>query len=368
MDRETLFRQLDRRYASKRDMLSRIPLGFDPDALWRELLDRRRSRAALLPLYNSSGSPYWYVTTDRMIAASEKVVGALLENETDLDPYTDAPAVSNLEEVYFTSYVEGSQISMQDAMDFLTGESAPRDIEEQMIANNRAAGSYARNNLFTRVDAGLLCELAGILTEGMDGGGSEYRTGEVSDHSPPHKEQYSFPPPQSISKHMDEMTVLLETPRIHPLIKAAAAQAYVMILRPFPEGNERLGRLISNMVLLRAGYTFLSDVSLSALIARKSYGYYEAMSNILCEENGGDLTYFFEYYLDLLARAVDERALRTERRTEENRQAEISMARTALGAPPPDSENPPPPPADDPGGGNKRRTTSGMNTPTAKTY
>ena len=93
MDRETLFRQLDRRYASKRDMLSRIPLGVDPDALWAELLDRRKSRATLLPLFNSRGSPYWYVTTDRMIAASEKVVGALLENETDLDPYTDAPAV-----------------------------------------------------------------------------------------------------------------------------------------------------------------------------------------------------------------------------------------------------------------------------------
>ena len=349
MDRETLFRQLDRRYASKRDMLSRIPLGVDPDALWRELLDRRRSRAALLPLFNSRGSPYWYVTTDRMIAASEKVVGALLENETEFDPYTDAPTVSNLEEVYFTSYVEGSQISMQDAMDFLTGESAPRDIEEQMIANNRAAGSYARENLFMRVDAELLRELTVILTEGMDGGGSDYRTGEVSDHSLPHGEQYTFPAPQSIPQHMDEMTQLLETPQIHPLIKAAAAQAYIMILRPFPEGNERLGRLISDMILLRAGYTFLSEVSLSALIARKSYGYYEAMTNILREENGGDLTYFFEYYLDLLARAVDERSLRSERRTEENRQAEISMARTALTTAPRPHDYPPPPHGSDPG-------------------
>ena len=359
MDRETLFRQLDRRYASKRDMLSRIPLGVDPDALWRELLDRRRSRAALLPLFNGRGSPYWYVTTDRMIAASEKVVGALLENETEFDPYTDAPTVSNLEEVYFTSYVEGSQISMQDAMDFLTGESAPRDIEEQMIANNRAAGSYARENLFMRVDAELLRELTVILTEGMDGGGSDYRTGEVSDHSLPHGEQYPFPAPQSIPQHMDEMTQLLETPQIHPLIKAAAAQAYIMILRPFQEGNERLGRLISGMVLLRAGYSFLSEVSLSALIARKSYGYYEAMTNILREENGGDLTYFFEYYLDLLARAVDERALRSERRTEENRQAEISMARTALGASPQDPDKPPSPPTDYSGGGNKRKTEAG---------
>ena len=29
------------------------------------------------------------------------------------------------------------------------------------------------------------------------------------------------------------------------------------------------------------------------------------MANIMREENGGDLTYFLEYYLELLSRAVD---------------------------------------------------------------
>ena len=95
----------------------------------------------------------------------------------------------------------------------------------------------------------------------------------------------------------------------------------MIILRPFPEGNERLGRVLSSMILLRAGYAFFSDVSLSALIARKSYGYYEAMANILREENGGDLTYFLEYFLELLSRAVDERRLRMTQREEQARQA-----------------------------------------------
>ena len=34
------------------------------------------------------------------------------------------------------------------------------------------------------------------------------------------------------------------------------------------------------------------------------------IANILREENGGDLTYFIEYFLDLLSRAIDERKLR----------------------------------------------------------
>ncbi len=48
------------------------------------------------------------------------------------------------------------------------------------------------------------------------------------------------------------------------------------------------------------------------------------MANILREENGGDLTYFIEYFLELLSRAVDERRLRINRKEEQARQAEIT--------------------------------------------
>ena len=129
MDRELLFRHLEQRYTSKRDMISRVPLGVQPDALWQELLNQRRSKSTVLTLYNYKGTPSSYVTTDKMVAASEKIVEALYENESDYDPYTEPPTVSTLEEVFYTSYVEGSQITMQEAMDFLTSGQPPRDIE-----------------------------------------------------------------------------------------------------------------------------------------------------------------------------------------------------------------------------------------------
>lgn len=343
MDREKLFRHLEQRYSSKRDMCVRIPLGVQPDALWQELLNHRRSKATILPLYGSNGTPYWYVTTDKMVAASEKIVDALIENEGELDLYAEAPPVSTLEEVFFTSYVEGSQISMQAAMDFLTGDLPPRDVEEQLIANNRMAGSYASGNLYRSVSPELLQELAYILTEGMDTGGQEFRSADVSDCSFAEGEPLVFPSPLVIPDRLNDLCSFLSSQAAHPLIKAAVAQAYLLILRPFPDGNERLGRIVSSMILLRAGYSFFSDVSLSALIARKSYAYYEAMANTLREENGNDLTYFVEYYLELLSRAVDERRLRVQRREEQARQAEIELARTPLSAPPA-KDNPAPAP------------------------
>ena len=198
MDREKLLRLLEQRYPPKRDILSRVPLGIQADALWEELLSRRRARAAALPLYDYRGSPYWYVTTDRMIAASEKIVETLLENDSDFDPYTNAPTVSTLEEIFYTGYVEGAQIGMKEAMEFITAEQQPRDIEEQLLLNNRAAGSYAGANLYRPIDEAFLKELVSLLTEGMDRGGAEYRNDDDTGTGAVFGEEFIFPSAQLI--------------------------------------------------------------------------------------------------------------------------------------------------------------------------
>lgn len=332
MDREFLFRHLEQRYLSKREMISRIPLGMQVDAIWQELLDRRRSRGTILALTGGQGRPFWYVTTDRMVSASEKIIEALFENEIEYDPYAAPPPVSTLEEVFYTSYVEGSQMTMQEAMAFLQSDSPPRDMEEQLIVNNRHAGSFASASLYRRIDAEFLKDLAFTLTDGMDTGGGEFRTEDTLEIPSMTEGTYVLPPASMIADKVAELTFFLADPGIHPLIKSAASHAWAFCIRPFPDGNERLGRLLSSIILLRSGYTFFSDVSLSALIARKGYAYYGAMDELLREENKGDLTYFMEYFMELLSRAVDERRLRILRRNEEERAAEIEMARTPLSA------------------------------------
>ena len=164
-------------------MLSRIPLGIQPDALWDELQNRRRSKSTVLPLISPRGTPYWYVTTSKMVSASEKIVDTLYENESDFDPYTNSLPVCTLEEIFYTSYVEGSQITLQAAMEYLTSEMPPRDIEEQLITNNRLAGNFASSNLYRQIDISFMKELSFILTDGMDNGGHDFRGNDLSDFS-----------------------------------------------------------------------------------------------------------------------------------------------------------------------------------------
>lgn len=101
-------------------------------------------------------------------------------------------------------------------------------------------------------------------------------------------EAYEVPCNSAIAGLTAEFTQFLADPKVHPLIKSAVSQAWVLTVRPFPEGNERLARLLSSVILIRAGYTFFSNVSLSALIARNGYSYFNAIANILRTENAAD--------------------------------------------------------------------------------
>ena len=222
MNKDRLLQHFDRYYAPKRGILPRLPLGMDPDEIWQEIQSRRKAKSTALPIHNVKGIPYWYVTTDRMVSASETLVEELMASDDSL--FQGQPVLAPLEEVFYTSYVEGSSMTMQAAMEFLQGDSDPRDVEEQMVANNRAALNFAVSNLYHPVDDEFIKMLALILTQNMEGGGGEYRTSNVVEIPSMMGEWYELPSAISLPDRMRELTGYLADTGVHPLIKAAVAQ------------------------------------------------------------------------------------------------------------------------------------------------
>lgn len=333
MNREKLYQHLDQHYVSKREMISRLPLDVQPDEIWQDILNRRRVRSTMLPIHSPRGNPYWYVTTQKMATASDRIISEMMENETEFDPYRNLPATTCLEESFFTSYVEGSQLTMQDAMAFIQGDMEPQSAEEQLILNNRNALNYISANLYRPVSEEFINTIAGFLNENMEIGGEGYRAIDFADIPSMVGLSYEVPKAFMIPDSVREISLLIADPAIHPLIKSAVSHAWALVVRPFPDANERLGRILSQFILLRSGYHFFSEVSLSSLIAKKSYAYFNAMANILLPENNGDMTYFIEYFLCLLADAVGERHLRLEAGNQDLIQAEQEMARQPLSPP-----------------------------------
>ena len=341
MDKERLLAYFQEQYLPRQEVLFKLPLNYSIDSFWPELLNRRKAKATLLPLYNASGMPYWYVLTKKMIAASERLCEEAISQERAFDPYRAEMTSAMTEEMFFTSFVEGAQIPLQEAMDFLARGTEPETIQEQMIWNNRHAWSEMVSGIYRPLDEPLVKALAWMLTEEMDGCAEDYR--QVDNHpiAAMNNEPYDLPPAYSIPERMAQYCDFLRAPDTHPLIKATVAQAYLLVTRPFPEGNERLSRMMSSAVLLRCGYDFFRDISISSVIARENYRYYKAMCDILRAENGGDMTYFMEYYLELLARAVDLWKERQRRKEESALARERELAREPLKA---TAVSPPPPP------------------------
>ena len=157
MDKERLMQYFDQHYLPKRDVLSRIPLGTSLDAFWQELQQHRRGKATVLPLHSPNGASYWFVLTDSMIAASEKIVEESMRPQPQEEP-------ASMEEAFYTSFLEGSPITIENALTFMQKDEQPQDIQEQMLKNNQDALAFAVQNRYAPLSVDLIRLLAGMLT------------------------------------------------------------------------------------------------------------------------------------------------------------------------------------------------------------
>jgi len=301
MEKERLMMLLNKKYYSKSELLSALPLGVSHDEIWNEIKAQRMEQRTLLPMQNPDGKNYWYVLTEEMINASESIIEDLSSLGQKI---TFSGSVISIEEAFFTGYLEGSQMSVQEAMEFLQSGEAAKDGEELILENSRAAAIYAAEHISDCMSMQYICKLAYILTKELDTQTDSLRTTDTVEILSMDNELYHLIPAADLEGQMNTFIEYVNDTAIHPLIKAAVAQAWILAVRPFSEGNERLARLLSNIILFQSGYTLFCSISISSVIAKSSYSYFKAIANLLREENEGDMTYFLEYYLALLSTTV----------------------------------------------------------------
>lgn len=86
----------------------------------------------------------------------------------------------------------------------------------------------------------------------------------------------------------------------HPLIVVAGFVLEFLAIRPFTAGNGRTSRLLTNLLLLRCGYTYLPYASLEKIIAERKAEYYlalrksQASRHLLRPDMGPWLTSFLD--------------------------------------------------------------------------
>lgn len=82
-----------------------------------------------------------------------------------------------------------------------------------------------------------------------------------------------FETPRLMSELVERTNAAIEDPDAHPLVAIGVFAVAFLAIHPFQDGNGRLSRNLTTLLLLRAGYTFAPHSSLEAVIERTKAEY-----------------------------------------------------------------------------------------------
>ena len=137
---------------------------------------------------------------------------------------------------------------------------------------------------------------------------AKYRTDEmhvVSNKGSREIIHYVAPSHEKVPGQMAELLRWLNSAdNENPLLKAAIAHLWFVIIHPFEDGNGRLTRIITEMLLARAEKTNLRFYSMSAQIQKDKKAYYKILEQTTA--GGLNITAWLKWFLQGLGQAIED--------------------------------------------------------------
>jgi Fic family protein len=133
-----------------------------------------------------------------------------------------------------------------------------------------------------------------------------YRTGEmqvVSGAMGKEKVHYQAVKPALVKTEMDKFLDWFNNDNsLDPVLKAAIAHLWFIIIHPFDDGNGRIGRAITDMLLACAEGSGERFYSMSGQILAERKFYYEVLQKV--QYSSGDITEWIDWFLKCLKNAM----------------------------------------------------------------
>jgi len=134
-----------------------------------------------------------------------------------------------------------------------------------------------------------------------------YRTGEmqiVSGAMGKEKVHFIAPSPNTVKEEMDVFLNWFNTnSQIDAVIKAAIAHFWFIIIHPLDDGNGRIARALSDLLLAQSENSSQRFYSLSSQILKERKVYYKILKKV--QHSKGDITEWLDWFLNCLYRALE---------------------------------------------------------------
>ena len=118
----------------------------------------------------------------------------------------------------------------------------------------------------------------------------------------------AFQTPEAMENLCNEFNNAIECAEYDPLLLIPMFILDFLCIHPFNDGNGRMSRLLTLLLLYRSGYIVGKYVSMEMLIEKTKETYYEALQNSSIEwhNDKSDYTSFVRYYLGVVLKGYNE--------------------------------------------------------------
>jgi Fic family protein len=274
-----------------------------------------------MKVYDYADAPGRLLTPDvvAMIAGIHEHKGKQeLFVEAHADVLTTLMDVAKIQSTGASNRIEGIHTTDKRLEELVRGKSEPRNRTEQEIAGYRDALAtihesynyiYPRPNIILQLHQQLYS-----FAESPRGGVYKNSDNYIAETDAQGNEVVRFEPVPAFrtADAMDDMTTgfnsAFELGRYDALLLIPMFILDFLCIHPFNDGNGRMSRLLTLLLLYRAGYIVGKYISLEKLIESSKDTYYEALqdSSAGWHENENDYIPFVRYYLGILEKAYNE--------------------------------------------------------------
>lgn len=297
-----------------------LPDGLTSHEEWWYLTKFRRSSAfRKLPLKTNSDDNFVYWIPDPLQQKLHEVdqqasgrvqIAAEVTNPATRDRYL---VNSLIEEAITSSQLEGASTTHKVAKAMLRESRRPRDRGEKMIFNNYQAMSYIRDVVEHPLSPQLLLDLHEIVTQGtLDDPGAVGRFRTSSDKVAVFDDRdntllHDPPPANELESRVQAICDFANGPEqdgefLHPVIRSILLHFMIGFDHPFVDGNGRTARALFYWSMAKYGYWMMEYISISTILKQGPAQY--ARAYLYTETDDNDTTYFLDFNLRVILRAI----------------------------------------------------------------
>lgn len=245
------------------------------------------------------------------------------------DVLTDLVEIAKIQSTESSNRMEGIITSDEQLRKIVLDKTLPKSRNEQEIAGYRdVLNTIHENYEHIPVRASFILQLHRDLYkfEGNDAGGV-YKNADHVIEEKDHKEnkRVRFQPvvawetPESVDRLCEAFGKIIKESEADPLLAIPMFVLDFLCIHPFRDGNGRMSRLLTLLLLYKSGYIVGRYISLEKLMETSKDAYYDALadSSVDWHQEKNDYAPFVKYILGVIAAAYRDFFERTKLITQE---------------------------------------------------